>query len=634
VNDATPNLTHKSLFVICRVNSNLSVRPLNEGKTTTTTTTKTQRPKESEDLSFLSITLVQSTLMSDLNGPIVVHFPTETMNVQVNSRRQSNFWYIIATGFLLVLAMLFILWEQQGELTSNGLALSLSKFTEQYETDTSKTVEPETTSLQRQNPSPPFDVNAPPVPFDESGIGSDEDDDDFDKKSLLYWEKHQATVQDFEKNKATTKKLVRAKKRRKKLLPFPVIDEDDDSLPQGISGSVIHASDALMCRDSVIDYVINATDLKDECDGLKKAFTKTCADESSSEDDAEEVPSATSDVSSGKNTPRRRRLLVAEEYYAQSLERRNEHHNPLIYWQHHIHRLTYLIRQHHWLFLRPEPVFIAEDATLMEWEEAQYQVNQDWDVPPSPNHGRKLVETPVATPTSNASSASSSSSGSAFSEAVAPENKTKAINVYKPKLSLELPTTNQHVSEKMLSETLMLQNEGKSIASAVKAAQNTTNNNKSNDTTTTTSTPASVYAAASNKAMSDTSEMVSAVLNDPTSVEARTCCTSILNVFHENCSAGEEEELSDKRLFIVVFVIAICGLVKSLIRHFHLRWLPEAAGCILVGGTYPKRAISVAQIYTRLHLFRVVLYLRFVSNALFPSFHSLCRFSLDVFSTS
>jgi hypothetical protein len=31
--------------------------------------------------------------------------------------------------------------------------------------------------------------------------------------------------------------------------------------------------------------------------------------------------------------------------------------------------------------------------------------------------------------------------------------------------------------------------------------------------------------------------------------------------------------------------MACCGVVKSLIRHFRILWLPEAAGCILVGGT-------------------------------------------------
>jgi hypothetical protein len=74
------------------------------------------------------------------------------------------------------------------------------------------------------------------------------------------------------------------------------------------------------------------------------------------------------------------------------------------------------------------------------------------------------------------------------------------------------------------------------------------------------------------------------MLNDPTSVEARTCCASILNVYHENCDSPEEEVVSDRKLFLVVFVIALCGMVKSVIRYYSIRWLPEAAGCILVGG--------------------------------------------------
>ena len=86
------------------------------------------------------------------------------------------------------------------------------------------------------------------------------------------------------------------------------------------------------------------------------------------------------------------------------------------------------------------------------------------------------------------------------------------------------------------------------------------------------------------KAVQDTEAVISAVLNDPTSVEARTCCASILNVFHENCDPADQEEVSDRKLFLIVFVIAFCGVVKSVIRHFKVRWLPEAAGCILVGG--------------------------------------------------
>lgn len=103
--------------------------------------------------------------------------------------------------------------------------------------------------------------------------------------------------------------------------------------------------------------------------------------------------------------------------------------------------------------------------------------------------------------------------------------------------------------------------------------------------TNTTVTEAQAEAQVSSKAVSDAADMISNILNDPTSVEARTCCTSILNTFHENCSVDEEEELSDKRLFVGVAVVAFCGLVKSLIRNFRIRFLPEAAGCILVGGT-------------------------------------------------
>jgi hypothetical protein len=54
-------------------------------------------------------------------------------------------------------------------------------------------------------------------------------------------------------------------------------------------------------------------------------------------------------------------------------------------------------------------------------------------------------------------------------------------------------------------------------------------------------------------------------------------------VYQELCSTDDEEQVSDTRLFFVAIVMAICGMVKSLIRHFKLVWLPEAAGCILVG---------------------------------------------------
>ena len=122
-----------------------------------------------------------------------------------------------------------------------------------------------------------------------------------------------------------------------------------------------------------------------------------------------------------------------------------------------------------------------------------------------------------------------------------------------------------------------MKQEDKVISSLIKAAGNMTNATKNE---------AQMDADKSSKAMSDTNTLVEAVLNDPTSIEARTCCASIMNVYHENCNTDAEEEISDKRLFMVVLVMAFCGMTKSLIRHFKIRWLPEAAGCILVGGEF------------------------------------------------
>ena len=59
------------------------------------------------------------------------------------------------------------------------------------------------------------------------------------------------------------------------------------------AGAFLYASDALLCRGSVIDYVINATDLKDECDGLKKAYTENCV---AAEDQINQPSSSTATV--------------------------------------------------------------------------------------------------------------------------------------------------------------------------------------------------------------------------------------------------------------------------------------------------------------------------------------------------
>lgn len=302
---------------------------------------------------------------------------------------------------------------------------------------------------------------------------------------------------------------------------YPIIVDKDDDLPLPAS-STMHAAEALLCRKSVINFVINATDGKDECEGLKKAFDKTC-----SNDDTD-------------RTGGRRRIL-----WEKTQHRKRVH---LFFYDHYL----WLRRSWRALFTNGPDFFFAEDAVVDLYDDASCLVDHDLDQPflhqdlrrQWQREHRRLEE-----------------SG----------NKTAAV-VPKTPVNLALPTSSQIVSEKVLSETYLLQQGDKMIEKAQ-------NESKKHAT-------AINDAKASSKAMADTSAAVSALLNDPTSVEARTCCASILKVYHENCSTDDEEQISDSRLFFVVFVMAMCGMVKSLIRHFKVLWLPEAAGCILVGGMY------------------------------------------------
>ena len=347
--------------------------------------------------------------------------------------------------------------------------------------------------------------------------------------------------------------------------PIPIIDENDDRVPQAAAGAIIRAADALSCRESVIDYVINATDLKDECDGLKRAYTKNCGG------DGEDEAAA---------TQARRRYLQTNALMK----------NPVVEWQRWLHRKAQAFRR----YWRPK-AFLIEDEILEEWEDALLEVEYGGDsysfveFDSEVNIRRSQRQLNEATDFSNAAdrldqreqqeqqehqdqSETVDTEAHLLAEAA---NRTKFVVKEKVKLSnLELPTTKHHVSEKMLGETLLLQQEDKIMADVKAVTSNVT-------------AAAVADAAKSTKAVADALDFVASVLNDPSAVEARTCCTSILNVFHEACSVDAEEEISDARLFIVVAVIALCGMVKSLIRHFEIRWLPEAAGCILVGG---KRA--------------------------------------------
>lgn len=405
------------------------------------------------------------------------------------------------------------------------------------------------------------DVNAPPVKQTKAYSGQSFWEEALEQSKPKSTAKKGNSFSIFSWNSEpepgpSTKK---AKKGVPKSKPIPIIDENDDRVPQAAAGAIIRAADALLCRESVIDYVINATDLKDECDGLKKAYTKNCGG------DEEEA------------TLQQRRRNLKEATSTKT--------NPVIEWRKWLHRQVQAFRR----YWNPKP-FLIEDEILDEWDNAQYEVDQGWDGnnvqqahQDALHHsntatGRHLTEAEsfakadsrIEKQEQRLSDEGHTRDGTAPSILVA--NKTNTGIKEKQKLhNLALPTTKQHVSEKMLTETLYLQQEEKMVANVKAATSNATANAVSD-------------AAKSTKAVSDTYDYVSSVLNDPGSVEARTCCTSILNVFHEECSVDAEEDISDTRLFIVVAVIALCGMVKSLIRHFQIRWLPEAAGCILVGG--------------------------------------------------
>ncbi|KAL7450927.1 hypothetical protein ACHAWC_002782, partial [Mediolabrus comicus] len=172
-----------------------------------------------------------------------------------------------------------------------------------------------------------------------------------------------------------------------------------------------------------------------------------------------------------------------------------------------------------------------------------------------------------------------------------------------PMISLNIPTAEKHISEETLNDALLLQEseEGVNTMASVdqqqqqpsEAEEGTEGDEATNDAQTAdegvkTNAEAAVAAkdaAESAEAIRTATAAVKNIMNDPKSVEARTCCASILSVFHDHCDPTTTgvEDYSDRRLLVVVFVITVCGMVKSIIRHLNIRWLPEAGGCILVG---------------------------------------------------
>lgn len=390
-----------------------------------------------------------------------------------------------------------------------------------------------------------FDVNAPP--------GSEERV--FSRKQVSRRRRHSKSLE---------------LKQNTSALAFPVIEADEE-IPLGKSALAEHAADVLECRDSVINFVINATDAKDECKGLKKAFDKTCNSDSVHEINAKAASADAPSAQAGSSTDTLKRRLLFKNKTKRN--RRRE-------WKLSLYQFARALRRCISKYVQPyHTIFFPEDEIAgTAWDEAMFQVENDYDFVIHEHTRRMLLPDSAVLRQLQAVTTTTMKLEEEEETELLQTNATLPPKVVekkpaKPLQSLSLPTDNLHVSDNMLSETLMLSKD-KDIEAAIKLAANNTN---------ATLNEAQSDAVASSKAVHDTNAAVSALLNDPTSVEARTCCASILNVYHEHCDTTDGNDLSDSTLFIIVFVIAFCGVVKSLIRHFQLRWLPEAAGCILVG---------------------------------------------------
>lgn len=249
----------------------------------------------------------------------------------------------------------------------------------------------------------------------------------------------------------------------------------------------VHSSTAekLMCPKYVVEFVINATDTKDECDGLRKAYDFVCNGSKSQTTD-EKPP----------NTSIHRRLMGV--------------------------------------------LFVDWKAYYKKHRVQQYESSANLVIG---GYHRGLLE----------------DEGSQSD--ISPENED-----FHTPLSPVLPSDDEdEIADEIAAGALSLNADLVDIPQTIMEDE----------------TPGISGTTVNQSDHISTVQQVSSVI--PPVYETQTCCKSILQVFHELCDSGDDEGYDDKRLFVIVLVIALCGMVKSLIRHFHIRWLPEAGGCILVG---------------------------------------------------
>lgn len=358
---------------------------------------------------------------------------------------------------------------------------------------------------------------------------------------------------------------------------LPLVQFKDSQMPGfPVLGAPIEAADALTCRKSVIGYVVDATDVKDECEGLTKAFEKTCNGAAAPPPrKSSKKPKRASKYRRGKNNNKQ--------------TRKHNHPRKLLrdkIWQSYRWR-AWLYEHYIWLkrlkdyFLFPASrySFNAEDAVAGEaYTDACYAVDGGFDA----TVHRGLRKHFMAVLQKQRRKLEEEEEVLVRNDEKEFTNDTLApIVVKKPTGTLLLNTPNGMVSDMTLDiinkvpdhnttaiATEEDEEEDVEVANEVAAEQQKIEVRDPEDPTIIEAKPKSIEEP-----------------YVPGSPELKKCCMSILNVYQKNCSVEPEEDVSDSRLFFVICVMALCLMVKSIIRHFKILWLPEAAGCILVGGT-------------------------------------------------
>ena len=404
----------------------------------------------------------------------------------------------------------------------------------------------------------------------------------------------------------------------------PIVKANDDILPANADALdayayALPASDTLLCRASVISFVINATDVKDECDGLRKAFDKACSVQERGAAADNTLSTTDEGVDGGSSSSSteivKRRLDDAtadntnEERQWRGRRRLSKWGTPKLTWDYRdsvLHDMisTIVSRNDGNMMSSSSSVDVDPSSLFAYFDGQERRVLRDM---------QDYVDNEEEEGGGENINHGEEEEGALSEETVElvkqdqEQQQEQQVEEQRPLISLNIPTSNKHISEGMLNEALLLQQTDVDTTSdnreddeedviyvptsereVTETETVTTNDNNNNNKLNITADAAAAVkdvAESANAIRTAVEGVQKSMMNDPKSVEARTCCASILSVFHEHCDPTTTgvEDYSDQRLLVVVFVITVCGVVKSIIRHLHIRWLPEAGGCILVG---------------------------------------------------